>query len=193
MSYDAQIFTLISTLPVAITHRIPARGSSFLAIPLGLRSPFVTGPPCCWLSSLTCGGAHRIQFTKWPCASSTVFMHRPSWLRSQHLIDLSSLTERRYFPPGWKTNPRTQLSWPIRVLNNVPRASHNLIVLSREPVAMNSEEELVGGGLLIPAIRARYEYAAGGANTQHSMTCSCPTNVALWSELDASHSLAVWK
>lgn len=64
--------------------------------------------------------------------------------------------------------------------------------LSREPVAMNSDDELTGGGLLIPAICAKYGYAVGGAKTQHSITCSWPTNVALWSEFDASHSRAVY-
>jgi WD40 repeat protein len=33
-------------------------------------------------------------------------------------------------PPGWKTNERTQLSWPTRVLMQFPRVSHRRMVLS---------------------------------------------------------------
>src|SRR4051812_17214031 len=105
--------TLRSTLPVAITHLMPAfdRSSSFFFI-----TPLVVGVPLTsplvspfTVSSLIALGAHRIQLTKWPCASSTVFTHLPSCVRSQHRIVLSSLALSRYLPPGWKTRPRTQL------------------------------------------------------------------------------------
>src|SRR5690349_10693786 len=141
LPHDANMRTLRSTQPVAITHLIPAfaiSSSFFLVAPLTV--PFGASPLTG--TSLITFGAHRIQLTKWPCASVTVLMHRPSCVRSQHRIVLSSLAESRYFPPGWKTRERTQLSWPASVFIKVPRPSHIFIVLSLDPVAMNSAELL---------------------------------------------------
>src|SRR3569833_2210243 len=75
-----------------------------------------------------------------------------------------------------------------------PRASQRRIVLSLEPVAINSAELPAGGGFFSPAIGARYWYAAGGARAQHSMWCSCPNMVCLLSVLVAteiSHNRAL--
>lgn len=138
-------------------------------------------------------GHHRRQVMKRSCASASVFTQRPSWLRSQQRSVLSSETERRYLPPGWNAMARTQLSWPIRVLRQFPRASQSLMVLSREPVAMNSAV-LVAADSLIPARGARYWYAVWGANVQHSMTCSWPNIISLFSVFDMtdiSHNRAV--
>ena len=44
--------------------------------------------------------------------------------------------------------------------------------LSLEPVAMNSEEDVAGGGFLRPAMAVKLAYEAGGAKTAHSTTCS---------------------
>ena len=132
----------MSTEPVAMTHRIDSLppGSSFFDM-----SQFVDAAANA-AGSFIIPGAHRMQLTKCPCASSIIFTHLPSWLKSQQRIDLSSLTLSRYFPPGWKSTLRIQLSWPTRVLIRVPLESHNLMVLSREPVATNSPELLAGGG-----------------------------------------------
>lgn len=161
--HDANILTFKSTLPVATTHLVLSLppGSSFLPM-----SPFM-GP-----GLFIMPGAHLMQLTKWPCASSSDLTHLPSWARSQQRIVLSSLTLRRYLPPGWKTSARTQLSCPIKVLISVPRESQILMLLSRDPVARNSPELLGGGGFFKPARVARWLYEAAGANVQHSMTCS---------------------
>lgn len=45
------------------------------------------------------------------------------------------------------------------------------IVLSREPVAMNSLDDERGGAFFNPARIERAEYAATGANARHSITC----------------------
>ena len=162
-SHDAKTRTFRSTLPVAMTHRMPTLpppGSSFFdadtPFTVGVVEPLASPP---WLlavpPSLLIFGAHRIQLTKCWCASDTVRTHLHSCVKSQHRIVLSSLTERRYFPPGWKTSPRTQLSCPMRVLIRVPRESQSRIVLSREPVARNSAGEDAAGGFFRPARVAR--------------------------------------
>lgn len=48
-----------------------------------------------------------------------VFKHRLLRI-SQHRIERSSLAEIRYLPPGWKTIPRTQLSWPFSTTRQTP-------------------------------------------------------------------------
>jgi hypothetical protein len=94
-SHDELTLTVWSTLPVAITL-ILLGSASFPSAP-GAPPPMTARP-------------HAIHVTKCPCAS-IVFTHRP-WARSQTRIVLSSATERRYFPDGWKTSARIQLSWP---------------------------------------------------------------------------------
>ena len=181
--HEAKTRTFRSTLPVAITHRT-------LSFPPG--SSFFPGSELTTAGALTAPGAQRTQLTKCACASSSVLTHLHSCARSQQRIVLSSPTLRRYLPPGWKTSPRTQLSWPTRVLINVPRESQILMLLSRDPVARNSPELLGGGGFLRPAKVARWLYEAAGAKVQHSITCSWPRKVAFASPEVASHNRAIW-
>lgn len=128
--------------------------------PLTVAGPFVTL------------GAHLNVLTKWSWTPDRVFTHLPSWAKSQQRSVLSSLTEKRYLPPGWKANALTQLSWPVSVLRQVPRASYTRIDLSLLPVAMNCAVKVAGGGFFSLARAARCGYAATGANTAHSTTCS---------------------
>lgn len=86
--------TVWSTDPVAITL---IRLCSSLP-------PFSSPPPIDALPQAR-------QVTKWPCASS-VFTHRPV-VKSHTRNVLSSDAESKYFPLGWKTSARTQLSWPF--------------------------------------------------------------------------------
>lgn len=54
---------------------------------------------------------HVMQVTNLSWAS-IVFVQRPFW-RSQTFIVLSSDADKRYFPDGWNTRARIQLSWPF--------------------------------------------------------------------------------
>src|SRR3569833_1438064 len=206
-----KILNLQSTPPVATTQRICLSWAAFappvpfveepsgavLQLPTlsrnrsGVALPAAASPFSIFRTML---GAHRSEVMKRSCGSPMTLTHRASWLRSQHLTVLSSAADRRYLPPGWNTSARTQLSWPTRVMRQVPRASQRRIVLSLEPVAINSAELPAGGGFFSPAIGARYWYAAGGARAQHSMWCSCPNMVCLLSVLVApeiSHNRAI--
>lgn len=54
-----------------------------------------------------------------------VFMHL-LLRKSQTLIVLSSLAEIIYLPPGWKTIPLTQLSWPDNVKRHCPEPTSQI-------------------------------------------------------------------
>lgn len=144
-AHPAKTRTLQSILPVAMTHLIfpPPPLSSFFTMPLTnpLESPFDVGP-------IGTSGAHRMLLTKCSWLPSTTLTHLHSCDRSQHRIVLSSDTESKYFPEGWKTRPLIQLSWPARFLTKVPRLSQIFMLLSLLPVARNSPLLLAGGGFL---------------------------------------------
>lgn len=79
-----------------------------------------------------------IELMKCKWAFSSFFEQRPL-LRSQTLILLSSLTDNKNLPEGWKTKSVTQLSCPIRFIMHLPLlTSHNLMVLSLDPLAKKS-------------------------------------------------------
>lgn len=131
--------------------------------------------PASWLT--TAGpfvklGAHLNEVTKWSWTPDSVLTHLPSWAKSQQRSVLSSLTERRYLPPGWNPNVLTQLSWPVSVLMQVPRASYTRIDLSLLPVAINCAVEFARGGFFSPTRASRCGFAAASASTAHSTTCS---------------------
>lgn len=138
-------------------------------------------------------GAHLNEVAKFSWTPDSVLTHLPSWVKSQQRSVLSSLTQRRYLPPGWRTNALTQLSWPVSVLIQVPRASYTRIDLSLLPVAMKCAAEVSRGGFFSPARAARCGYAAAGASTAHSTTCSWPMSVNLVSgfDVDISHKRTV--
>lgn len=48
-----------------------------------------------------------------------VFRHRLLRMSQQRIVR-SSLADIRYLPPGWKTIPRTQLSWPDKANKQTP-------------------------------------------------------------------------
>ncbi|KAM5367647.1 hypothetical protein ACJZ2D_009928 [Fusarium nematophilum] len=190
----AKILSFWSTPPVAIMQRICTLAVDFSAVPLRVGVPpasLCCSPPGTPMLSLTIPGAHLRQVMNRSCISPSNLTHLPRWLRSQHLSVLSSDAESRFLPPGWKTIARTQLSWPTSVMMQVPRALQSLVVLSREPVAMNSAVLLAGGGFFDPAIVVGYWYEEGGASAQHSIECSCPNMVSFdsGSNADMSHSL----
>lgn len=47
------------------------------------------------------------------CECAVIALWHRFWPKAQTLTVLSSLADRRYFPPGWNFSPRIQLSWPI--------------------------------------------------------------------------------
>ena len=74
-----------------------------------------------------------MQVTKWSCTSSS-FLNCLPYCKSHILMDLSSDTESKYLLLGWNTKSVTQLSWPRKVMRQMPwRASKSLTVLSRLP------------------------------------------------------------
>src|SRR5271155_1923545 len=91
----------------------------------------------------------------------------------------------------WNTSPLTQLSWPTRVLINVPRIFHIFMLLSPAPVATYSAELLAGGGFFNSARVSRCPQLAGGANTQHSIKFSWPSKVAFASPDKTFHTTPV--
>lgn len=104
--------TVLSTEPVAKTFIRLGSASAFPAV------PFASGLTLSLAAVAGSSGAappivarpQTIHVTKCPCASM-VFVHRPL-ARSHTLMVLSSDADKRYFPDGWNTNARIQLSWP---------------------------------------------------------------------------------
>lgn len=167
-----------------MTQRIRASSAAaFLGvdIPYG---PFLSPSPLTAAGPFVKLGAHLNEVTKWSWTPDSVLTRLPSWAKSQQRSILSSLTERRYLPPGWNTSALTQLSWPVSVLIQVPRASYTRIDLSLLPVAMKCAAEISRGGFFSPARAARCGYAAAGASTAHSTTCSWSMSVNLVSGFD---------
>lgn len=73
-------------------------------------------------------GEHQpIEVTKWVWASM-VFWQR-FWATAHIRSVLSSATDKRYLPPGWKRRPRTQLSWPISNVNGHYYTAHTYRLL----------------------------------------------------------------
>lgn len=171
-----------------MTQRI--RTSSLAAF-LGVDGPFVPSlspSPLIAARPFVTLGAHLNVLTKWSWTPDRVLTHLPSCVKSQQRSVLSSLTEKRYLPPGWNANALTQLSWPVSVLRQEPRASYTRIDLSLLPVAMNCAAKFDGGGFFSLARAARCGYAAAGASTAHSTTCSWPMSVNLVSGFDVERS-----
>lgn len=118
--------------------------------------------------------------------------------KSQTLIVLSSLAEIIYLPPGWKTIPLTQLSWPDNVKRHCPEPTsqiYNLqkknefqqkkwkkkkltqIVLSLDPEARNGPW-CAPFLLSPPAASLIAELASSGAHAIHSTVWSCSRSSA---------------
>lgn len=146
--YGNQILTVWSTLALASTFTTCDAPAPFTPAPF-VAAPFAAGaaPP-----PVAPALPHTKLVTKCACASS-VFVHRPV-VKSHVRMVLSSEAERRNLPLGWKTRARTQLSWPARVLRHWPDwVSHNLMVLSREPVAANAPGSLARSSRAVGACR----------------------------------------
>jgi len=75
---------------------------------------------------------------KWLWIFKSLVLYRPL-IKSHTRRLLSSLTESKNLPFGWKHKSVTQLSWPIKIKIHLPDlVSHSLIVLSRLPLAKKS-------------------------------------------------------
>lgn len=83
---------------------------------------------------------------------SSFLVHRPE-VKSQQRSDLSSATEIKNRPWGWKHRSVTQLSWPTSVMTHLPfLTSQILMVLSLLPLAKYSRTARVGASLATPPL-----------------------------------------
>mmetsp|Transcript_10521 Transcript_10521/g.20216 ORF Transcript_10521/g.20216 Transcript_10521/m.20216 type:complete len:211 (+) Transcript_10521:311-943(+) len=104
---------------------------------------------------------------------------------------LSSLQLYRNFPDGWNATPLTQLSWPVKVVRQLPlHTSHNLIVLSREPEATISICLLPGTfSSSVAESGTKTLTAAEFAKATHSTTLLWPVRVCMGEVLSIAQTI----
>lgn len=73
-----------------------------------------------------------------------VFIHR-LLCKSHTRIVLSSLADIIYLPPGWKAMPRTQLSWPVKVIKHTPTLTSHICVGIDGNVIRNAQADKQSG------------------------------------------------